>query len=368
MGVFRKKPLLESNLWQKIWNKKIPENFFIELNNLLSDKEMLNIKLDEVNRLCRRYRISNITMHSRRLSGFYHSYLQFCLEDRKLSNSEIVELRHLKLLLGLSDRTVKQIHKSLALAIYGQELDKVMSDDVIDYQEQQFLDELCQNLYLPEELADRLLQEKAGKKLSHKLKEIMADKRITPEEEKEFRLLSENLGFTPSIDDRTQANLLRYKTYWQVENGELPRIEPGIALHSNEICHFGCEANWYETDNDTTNLEPQRLEGRVRVPRGVFWRSDEENLTGIPGSAWRKIDTGELYLTDSRLIFMGKMGRMVLNLSNIAGLIPYNDGTFVHRVKGKSPMIEIEEEEADIFALMLNRLLSENNDKEKEND
>lgn len=359
MNVFRKKPLQELNLWQKLWNKKIHENFFIELNNMLADKPLMQIKLNEVNRLCRHYHISNITSLSRRLSGFYHSYLQFCLEDRKLSKSEISELRHLKLLLGLSDRTVKQIHKSLALAIYGQELDKVMNDNVIDHEEYKFLQDLCQDLYLPEELAARLLEDKAGKKLSIKLKEIMADKRITPEEEEDFKLLSENLGFRPTLDENTQANLERYKTYWQIENGELPRVETGMHLQNNEICHFHNEVVWYETEADISQVQSAHLEGRLRVPRGAYWRSDEENLTGIPGNAWKQIDKGELLLTASRLIFMGKMGRMVINLSNIEGLVPYNDGVFVHRIKGKSPLIELEEEEAAVFALMLNRLLAE---------
>ncbi|MCF7921055.1 MAG: hypothetical protein K9N06_14290 [Candidatus Cloacimonetes bacterium] len=359
MNVFRKKPLQDRDIWQKLWGKRISENFLIELNNLLADKPLLQIRLEEVNRLCRRYKVSNISQFSRRLAGFYHSYLQYCLEDRKLSNDEIQELSHLKGLLGLSDRTVKEVHQSLATAIYGQELEKTMNDRKIDHKEQSFLEELCRNLYLPEELAQRIQEEKAGKKLTRKLLEIMGDKRITPEEERDFNLLSENLGFKPGLDERTEANFERYKMYWQVENGELPRIEPGIHLQVDERCHFQAEANWYETEKSTANLETGELQGRIRVPRGAFWRSDNENLSGLSASDWKAIDSGTMLLTNQRLIYMGKMGRMVILLENISGLIPYNDAVLIQRRKGKSPLVELSEEESDIFALMLNRLLSE---------
>ena len=359
MSVFRKKPLQERNLWQKMWRKRLSENFLIDLNNLLAEKELLKIRLDDVNRLCRRYRVGNISMYSRRLAGFYHSYLQYCLEDRLLSDQEIQELGHLKLLLGLSDRTVKEVHKSLTTAIYGQELEKVMSDDKIEREEFAFLKELGKNLYLPENLAMRILEDKAGKRLQRKLVDIMADKRITLEEEQDFELLSKNLGFKPGLDERTEYNFERYKIYWQVENANLPQLQPGIHLQPKEICHYQSEAVWYETNKDTSKLETSKLEGRIRVPRGIFWRSDNEDLSHIAATDWKLIDNGEILLTNKRLIYMGKMGRMVVLLENIIGLIPYNDAVFVKRKKGKSPIMEMQEDEASIFALMLNRLISE---------
>ena len=51
--------------------------------------------------------------------------------------------------------------------------------------------------------------------------------------------------------------------------------------------------------------------------------------------------------------------KMVVLLENIIGLIPYNDAVFVQRKRGKSPILEMQEDEASIFALMLNRLISE---------
>jgi hypothetical protein len=357
MSVFRKKPLQEVSLVQKLLGKRESENFLIELNNLLADKPLLQINLEEVNRLCRRYKIGNISQFERRLAGFYHIYLQYCLEDRKLSDQEIHELTHIKLLLGLSDRMVKQVHESLALAIYGQELEKVLFDKKINREEYDFLAELCSNIYLSEDLARYLREEKAEKIISRKLTEIMEDSRISPEEEHNFKKLAENLGLHPGLDENTQANYERYKLYWQIENTDLPRVEAGMHLHPDEVCHFQKEAKWYETEKDTSKLEAGELQGRIRVPRGVYWRSDTSG--SIIANDWKLIDTGDLQLTSTRLIYMGRMGRMVIQLENIAGIIPYTDGVVIQRKAGKSPLLEIEEEEADIFILMLNRLLSE---------
>jgi hypothetical protein len=73
------------------------------------------------------------------------------------------------------------------------------------------------------------------------------------------------------------------------------------------------------------------------------------------------IDKGTLYLTNKRLILTGAKKNANIRLDKILNISPYSDGVEIDKETGKKPVLQFTDR-ADIFCIMLERLLRERND------
>ncbi len=358
MIVFTKKPLEKLSWWQKLLKKQIEENLIIEINNLLASKNILEITPDDINRIIVRYGAVAFTKNQRRFLGYYHLYLQKCLEDKKLSEKEIAELAQLKVLLNLPDKVIKQTHQAVVSRLYGMELERTITDGNISDEEQHFLQNLSDNLLLSKEKTEKILEEQASKRVNNILSEIMSDERITPEEEETFNALVQNLGIRPDIKIQTRQNFERYKLYWSLENQPLPKVDAGIDLPEDESACFSSDGGWFESRSKSRQTDCSMISGCRGPAKDVSWR------TGYPGEIekdsdkWDLLDTGKAVLTNKRLIFIGQKSQKVIHLEKLSNFVPYNDGIRLEQERGESPILEIMRD-ADILVLLLKRVISE---------
>jgi flavin-binding protein dodecin len=95
----------------------------------------------------------------------YRRYLCHCLEDKRLSNEESEDLKHLATLLHLKQDDLDHIHNDVAIEVYGEAVNEVLDDFKLDEQEAVFLHALQKDLGLTEVQADRLNRE--GSSMAH---------------------------------------------------------------------------------------------------------------------------------------------------------------------------------------------------------
>jgi hypothetical protein len=358
MGVFIKKPLEKRSIFDKLLKKDLPENMIIEVNNLFAGKPILEVTPDEINKIYMRYGAAVLARHQRGMLGYYHLYLQQCLEDKRLTEQEIAELAHLKILLGLSDRVIKQSHQSIVSRLYGAELARSLSDGSISYEEQQFLQELSDNLLLSHERTAAIMEDQAEKRISDLLEDIMSDERITPEEEATYEDLVRNLGLNPDMEEQTRNNFERYKLFWRLENKPLPQIETELDLEAGESACYTAEVKLYGSFNKDRNPVYNPLEDRQLRTREVFWRIGYPGEIGEEQEDWELHDSGKMILTNRRVIFLGEHTEKTIFLSEIIDFVPYSDGIRIEPEKGESIVMEMVRN-ADIISILLKRLLSE---------
>jgi Chloroplast envelope transporter len=358
VAVFIKKPVQKRSLLEKLMKKQIPENLIIEINNLLAERPIMEASPADIKVICQRYDAVTLAKSQRRLLGYYHLYLQECLEDKKLTDQEIAELARLKLLLGLSDRMIKEIHSAVVTRLYGKEVSSSLNDGTIDNDEQAFLDKLSENLLLSKERTDEILASQATKKIGDKLEEIMEDGRITPEEESEFQILIQNLGLKPEVSTQTQETYERYKIYWQLENEPLPKVTTDIKLRDNESACFTVACKWYESHNTTRIKNFNTLSGQIKLPGKESWHTGYPGEVEDPSENWELVDTGKMILTNLHLVFIGQDGRKSITVADITNFVPYSDGMRLERNKAASTILEMPKQ-ADFMAVLLNRVISE---------
>jgi len=72
---------------------------------------------------------------------------------------------------------------------------------------------------------------------------------------------------------------------------------------------------------------------------------------------WQNIDGGKIYLTNKRLIFMGKKGNKTIAINKSLDIEPFKNGVFIQKESGKGPFLEFSDN-VDIFSMILVRLMN----------
>lgn len=355
-GIYKTAKLYQQSFFQKLFRQQPEENAIIELNNLLASKPILDIDILEVNDISERYRLNLISMFPRNIVEFYTAYLDSCLEDMDVSDEEIEELNHLKKILNLRDDDVNKIHKKMIGDIYQKEYDEVIKDGVISEQEKSFLEKLQNKLRLSDSIAEEISDESRRKLMDDRLQKMIEDGKISPTEESNFFEIAKNLDVKVTIDDANKTIFDRLKLYWTIENAELSPIPVDLSLQKSEECYFCTTADWYELRTQTTRYNYGGPTARVKIMKGVYYRVGSIKTQPIKQDVLKLIDSGILYLTNKRIIFVGCKKNNNIRLERILSFTPYSDGVEIGKDAGKNPFLSITDN-LDIFELLLSRLL-----------
>ena len=357
--IYSKQGLKKPTFIQKILGQKVKENAVIELNNLLAEKELQTITVDEVYTIAAKYSVSFQNDYDNEISDFYKEYLNSCLEDKFLSQEELGDLKHLKYLLGLNDKRVNEIHEELAGKIYKNEVEKVIQDGELDEEERVFIEKLQNDLKLPQDVAD-LIYQKSGQELIRSFMDnAIADAKLTPQEEKELLAISRNLNAELKLDEATKSDLEKYKLYWQIENDEMPELIVDLNIPRSERCYFAAEeSSWYEETEATDHSHFAQSNLSLKIAKGLYWRERNREALDLHNDEWVSVDSGSLYLTNKRLFFRGNNGDKILLLSRILDFIVYENGIKIEKNNDKDVFINFYNS-TDIFAMLLGKSISQ---------
>ncbi|MCU0446663.1 MAG: hypothetical protein MUE85_17290 [Microscillaceae bacterium] len=356
--IYGKKDLKKPTFFQKVLGQKIKDNALVEINNLLAEKELATITVEDIYAIANQYGVDLLKDYDNEMSMFYKEYLTSCLEDKFISESELADLRHLKLIFGLNDKQIDEIHQELAGKVYKSEVDKVIQDGELDEEERQFIEKLQNDLKLPSEVAGKIYQTSGQELIRNFMTSAIADAKLTPEEEKELLAIAKNLNAELKFDDATKNDLEKYKLYWRIENDELPELHVDINIPRNEKCYFFTEAEWMERsiDDAAKTLTFENL--RLKIAKGLYWRKSTENDKDLKKEGWQVVDNGTLYLTNKRVLFKGQKGDKIVLLNRIFDFIVFSNGIEVEKEGERHPFLRFEKN-TDIFAMLLGKAISQ---------
>jgi hypothetical protein len=357
-SVFEKMEYRPQTFFQKLFKIQPKENSIIELNNMLAEKGPDNISIKDIEYIASKYRVNLYKTYPNQLLSYYKSYLVQCLADKQLSADEVKTLDNLKFIFNLKYNDTKEILDGATKAVYQQEVNKVIQDGVLSKEEEGFLLELERNLHMPHDLAMSVYGSEARDLFSRVLTNAISDERLSPEEERQIQTLAADLRVTIDCENETRALLDKYKLLWQIDNGFLPEIKCDINLQKNEICHFSRNyVNWFEQRVVTHRIGYSGLSYRVSICKGLSWRAGNVSPQIISDDVWKIIDTGDLYLTNKRIIFMGSKGNKTITFKKVLDFTVYTNGITIQKDAGKSPFLGFDYV-SDIFGMILGKLLA----------
>ncbi len=357
---FYRSELESVSLWEKLKGQKNEKNAVIEINNLLSEKPLMEVNAEDIQEVMDNYELNLYTdFDDGSLRELYKKYLRFCFDDNHLDTEEIVKLKHLKKLLGLTDKAVEISNHQICQEVYERELDAALQDNRLDEKELHFLKQLQNELQLPQSWVDSIYQHKAQSIVIRFIKGAVEDKSLSPDEEAELQALINHLGIEPQLDTATQAELAKYRLFWQIENDKLPPIFVPIKLKSEEHAYFLTDASVYEAqknEKDEPVIPSRSL--RVKLSKSNYWHQETPEVLTTEDESWKTLTTGKAYITNQRIILREKEEEKSIKLSAIKDFTVHPNGLMLMREKQKRMFLQANGN-TDVFIMILGRVLKD---------
>jgi len=353
---FLKKDLIQPTFFQKLFKIKPKVNSIIELNNLLSEKDILNLKEEDITQISNNYKINFQKTFSNDLLNFYKEHLKNSLKTNEISEKSLNELKYLEKILKLNENITKNIFDELTRNIYQNEVKKSISKGILEKKDEEKLLNMQNNLLIPNDIATNIYKENAENIIKTNLEKALSDQRFSPDEEEELNSLAKNLHIDLSFETSTRALIDKYKLFWQIDNGNIPVLTTDISLQKSESCYFCIDINWLEQRTITKRVNYGGPSFRVKIAKGLSYRVGSISAQRVTEDVWKTIDTGKLYLTNKRVIFMGSKGNKTVTINKILDFNVYSNGIELQKDSGKSPFLEFNKD-TDVFAVILGKLL-----------
>src|SRR5687767_10945437 len=236
MNGFEEQPLKEPGFFGRLIGRPVPENAFVELQNLLATTPIGEISPRAVQGIFDRAGLEPSRAHPR-LKEIYSRVLSHFAGDLDISDAEVADLRKLKLMLGLTDRDVTDCERGVLDPHYVGALKVMLADRRLSEEETSRLSLLAQRLRLPELISKQAGRLEMKKLMQEAYDNAITDRRLSPEEEAELKTLAECMGSTIEMDATSQKALDHFRLLWRIDQGELPAIQVPIMLRRGEQCH-----------------------------------------------------------------------------------------------------------------------------------
>ena len=264
-------------------------------------------------------------------------------------------LKQLQVILNLSNHDVGVIESRLTAFIYQKHFADAVSDGRLDEDESLFLDKLHKSLRLSPETASRISFEVRGKFINDYVQGIISDRRLSPEEDCELLEIAQSLTIDPKMSESTQRTLDRYRLYWTLENGDLAAQDVSINLQRNEYCYFTTPVEWHEQRTVTQRTYTTGTSTRIKIAKGVYYRMGSSSSQRVTSEEWKPIDSGTLYLTNKRMLFIGSKKNSQIRLDKVLSFTSYSNGVQIDKDTGRSPLLYFSDTE--VFSILFARLL-----------
>jgi len=352
------KELSEPSFFEKLLKRLPSENAVVEINNLLAKKEVKDISNQMFDELISKYKLNLFSKFKNELLEIYRKFLRQCFSDNVITDEEFEQIIHLKNLLKISDQDANNLFNELASDIYKSSYKNVIEKGEISDEEKNNLVKLKEDIAIPDELVETIESELATKLVSNYLDKAVSDRRLSDDELNELDRISKNLNVKLSYDYQTKEQLDKYRLFWVIENKEIPSVNVDIALQKNETCYFTAISDFLEYKTITERVNYGGVTARIKIAKGVYYRAGSIKPQRITSERLVKIDSGKLYLTNKRLIFVGSTKNTSIRINRILSITPFSDGIEIIKDAGKNVFFEFNAD-SEVFAMILTKLINE---------
>ncbi|MBR6154875.1 MAG: hypothetical protein IKQ43_10620 [Treponema sp.] len=355
MSVYEMKELIPQTFFQKLLKKYPKQNYLIELENLLckNEDDVLSIKMSDVNSLKNKYKIKD-KLYQYEREFLLDRFISRCLWDERLSDSEKKQLSHLANILDVSEEYMNKRVAEEGKIILRKKVKLVIADNKIENSEKEELDALEKEFNISENDYMEILSKEVSAKLQEYVNAIILKRRMSPEEEAKFNEMVAGMHVNLKLSEN---GLSRFRKYWEIENSDLIPIQSPINIQKGENLFFSDKIEWFEERTRTTSVSYGGIGTRFKICKGVYLRAGSIAPSRNTEQYMKLIDTGIIYFTNKRIIFMGQHSNKVIMYSKILSFTTFSNGVEIDKETGKKPFIKTKDSE--LMGIYLARLLKD---------
>lgn len=350
-SVFTLKPLIKRSFFERLFGRTKPENVFREINNIIAVASRPSFAdIEKIKELHMRYGANVIALSRPQALAQYRAYLKVCfrsLAHTELTQQDLDDLQMIQHAYLIPDEDIYEQNLQIGKSIYQWALKNALADEVLTDAEKTQLQHLGHQLNLDDAVLQQIYVNELQCLLTAKLEAALKDGEMTPEEEREITTICQRFNINPNYTIETQAIVDAAKDLWESKHGQLTPITVDIALKSCEECYRAQPVEWWELT---------RSHSRMRS-RDATVISICVNFSPIEGGTMKQIDTGTLYVTNTRLLFVGLNGTKTLPYTKLINASVYEPFVRIDRDTGRSPYLAPSRNVSSLSAL-INRMIA----------
>lgn len=216
------------------------------------------------------------------------------------------------------------------------------------------LTNLQENSGLPLSICNTLIAEEINKTL----KQLLNKEKINKEELDYILKLTSSLNYC--LQDIEKIEIRRKYSLWQlIDNQSLPVYKAGLVelpLKKGEVVHFCEPANLKKYKNKMTKFDYHGSSLRIRICKGFSYKFGSLNTDVKTETYVDNEDTGNFYITNKRVIFVGNKNNFSYYFSQILKSELINVGLVFQKENTVSAKI-VELTNYELPLLILSRIL-----------
>jgi hypothetical protein len=356
MEPFIEKELIEPNRLQRITKKTPPGNALIELTNYLSKNPISKIDSAVLEEIETKF---NLNIKKKFKDDFKEILTQFItheLDVKDIGKDTYLNIKKLSDFLQIEDKSFQDLYLDKSLNKFSELVTASLEKNKPIEETTDTLEIFKQHLHIPKEEYQSIIDKRRFDIVNNYFQEIIKDRRISPEEETDFRDLSKRLQVVVSHDADTEELIRKFRALWETENSDLIELSPDIMLQKSERCYFIQQATWSEFRKDSSRIRYGGVSSRIRISKGLYIRAGDIVYKKESKDELKPIDEGIFYLTNKRIIFSGEKGNRNIRYSRIIDTEVFSDGIGIHKDAGKNVCL-LFDKDSELAHTLLNRLI-----------
>ena len=335
--IFRRRPLKRRSFWGWLFGRNIDANSIIELTNAIVDSgRPAAVPKKTIEDIHSKYRFNIYNHHSAEIAPIYMAFVRKVfsgLVNTELTQEDVDDIIALQELFQIPEDSVARLNLKVGSTIYRDAMKAALADSILSESEKEGLLHLGRQLDLDEDTMHTLYNQSLCDLIQEKVEAALEDGELSPDEESDIDETCKRFDIDLSYTANTKRAIRRAKELWQLKHAPLLPISVDIQLKRGEDCFAEFDALWLEVRRSAaTSWHPQYMTLSDNTEIALSYAPIVEDCL-------TEIDAGKLFLTNKRLIFVGKGTTTTIPFSKILRIEQFREGIKVHKEIGRSPYL-----------------------------
>lgn len=321
----------------RLFGRLDPRNAFIEVNNAIAEAERPSLaNVTQIQAIHQKYGASSFSQFLPQAGKLYSSYLMTLfrgLAKTSISQQDIDDLQMIQHAFLMSDAYVDRLNLQAGRTIYRLALAHALDDEILTEHERDELAHLGRQLNLDDDAIAELYSDELQKLLTEKVEDALEDGELSPDEEYHIQMLCKRFDINPRFTVHMQTVMDEARRVWMARRGPLSGMTTDLALKRGEECYGRMTVEWWEVRrNAMSTWRSHHMPPETASTIALAYAPIVENCL-------TQIDTGTIYITNKRVLFVGQSSTSTIPYSKMIDVSQFRNGIKINKETGRSPYI-----------------------------
>lgn len=354
MKPYTKQELEERGLFSSLLSGKPVQNAWAEINNILADAaKAQDLTAAQVTAAAKKWgaKLDESTMEQR--SSLYRKLADVIYTEAQSVDDELfAQGKHLAEVLQLPPHLAKLADKGAKTSAYYERCAKLLTKE-------EKLDINTLNAVFGYDYEDGFaIRKQVFEDHFNKIFDGISErKRYTPDEEAAFRADCATLDIPYEFKNNIANALDKYRSIWDAEHQDVAPMEVNLPLNKGEACY--AYANSGLCEHKVIEVEDNYFEltRKFNIDETVSFKGEKLEHPTIKEETNVLVELGYFFLTNQRIIFLGKSVSKAVALTDITGA-SFDGMSMVtyHTKKDGDVLFKYADESAEVMYTIFNRI------------